>query len=588
MPEGILLNLGDNDDLAAGGNFDDTIDGGNGNDSIAGLGGDDSLLGGADNDFIRGDSFAGAAFGADTILGGNGLDTLLGGEGNDSILGEDGADLILGEEGADTLSGGNGADSVSGGNGADCVSGNEGTDTLLGGDGDDSLSGGGDNDSVLGEVGNDSLGGGDGSDSVLGGDGADTIGSGNDADSILGEGGSDSLFGTDGSDTVLGGDGGDTIYGGAGADSISGDNGDDRIYGDAGNDTIDAGSGTNDRVLYSHTGGPAITATITHNGSSSGVNRATVTSTDGTDSIQGFEVLVGSATGDQITVNSAATANSNLFLFGNGGNDTIISTISDFAVYADYNSPVATTTGVLVDLAAGVASDGQGGTDSLVGVTGVSGSSFGDTLLGSAANDRFRPYGGDDSIDGRGGTGDLLDFSSNTSAQAISVNLAEGRASDGFGGTDTLVGIEQVRGGSGNDTIIGDGLDNLVRGNSGSDNLDGGAGSGDVLDYSNIGAGVSVNLAAGRASDGANGTDTIAGFERVWGGSAGDTLNGSAGDDVLRGNAGSDSMDGGAGNADAADFRNATTGITVDLATGIAQDGQGGTDTLVGIERIWG
>jgi Ca2+-binding RTX toxin-like protein len=168
------------------------------------------------------------------------------------------------------------------------------------------------------------------------------------------------------------------------------------------------------------------------------------------------------------------------------------------------------------------------------------------------------------------------------------VNLASGRANDGQGGTDTLISIEQVRGTAGNDTIIGDGVDNIFRGNAGSDSLDGGAGTGDVADYAFATAAVSVNLTTGRANDGQGGTDTLANIERVWGSAFADTLIGGAGNDVLRGNAGNDSINGGAGSADVADYRNATTGISVNMATGVVQDGQGGNDTLNGIEQIWG
>ncbi|MFN7305277.1 MAG: beta strand repeat-containing protein, partial [Alphaproteobacteria bacterium] len=519
---------------------------------------------------------SGPTTGNDTLSGSAGADTIDMLAGNDSYLGLDGNDSILGNTGNDTLSGGNGADTLNGGTGNDSLDAGAGNDLLSYGDASGAVT----VNLAAGTAGASA-------DSIAGFESAQGSGF---ADSLLGDSGANGLHGEAGTDTLSGQGGADTIYGGAGADSISGGDGDDRIYGEAGNDTIDLGAGTNDRVLYSHTGGPAITATITNDGSSSGVNRATVTSSDGTDSIQGFEILVGSGVGDQITVNSAATTNAGLFVFGNGGNDTIISNITDNAVFADYNSPISTTTSIVVDLTSGTASDGQGGTDSLVGIRGVSATSFDDTLLGSAGNDRFRAWQGNDSIDGRGGSEDIVDYQSNSSAQAISVNLAAGRAGDGFGGTDTLVGIEQVRGGSGNDTIIGDGGDNLVRGNSGSDSLDGGAGF-DIADYSNntSGQAISVNLTAGRASDGLGGTDTLVGIEYIRGGSGNDTIIGDGGDNLVRGNSGSDSLDGDAG-FDIADYSNNTSGqaISVNLTAGRANDGLGGTDTLSGIENVWG
>jgi len=420
--------------------------------------------------------------------------------------------------------------------------------------------------------------------------GNDTLSGSNGADTIDLLAGSDSYLGLGGHDSINGNDGNDTIYGGAGNDSIQGGNGDDRIYGEAGNDSIDAGAGTSDRIAYNQTGGEAITATITSIGGITGVNAATVsTATQGTDNIQGFEILIGSNLGDRITVTSAATQNTNLFLFGGSGNDTIIDNYRQIGVFADYfTTSTSQTSGISVNLATGVATDGFGGTDSLVGITAISGTSFADTLLGGTSNDRFRGGLGNDSLDGGAGTSDMVDYANLAASQAVSVNLASGRANDGQGGTDTLIRIEQVRGSAGNDTIIGDGVDNIFRGNAGSDSLDGGAGTGDVAEYSFATAAVSVNLTTGRANDGQGGTDTLANIERVWGSAFADTLIGGAGNDVLRGNAGNDSIVGGAGSADVADYRNATTGITVNMATRVVQDGQGGNDTLSGIEQIWG
>jgi Ca2+-binding RTX toxin-like protein len=77
-----------------------------------------------------------------------------------------------------------------------------------------------------------------------------------------------------------------------------------------------------------------------------------------------------------------------------------------------------------------------------------------DTILGTAFGDRLRGYAGNDSIDGRDGL-DMVDYGTNSSSQGISVNLVAQRASDGRSGTDTLISIENVLGGAGNDTIIG-------------------------------------------------------------------------------------------------------------------------------------
>jgi len=412
--------------------------------------------------------------------------------------------------------------------------------------------------------------------------------SGNDTIDLLA--GNDSYLGLDGNDVIQGNDGADTIYGGNGADSIAGGNANDLIFGEAGSDTIDAGAGTSDSIRYNQTGGQAITATITSSGGNTGINTATViTATQGTDSIQGFEALSGSTSGDLITVTTAATQNTNLFLFGGVGNDTIIDNYRQGGVFAEYNTTsTSLTSGISVDLTSGNAADGLGGTDSLVGITAVNGTSLADIMLGSGSNDRFRGLQGNDLMDGRGGAGDLVEYSSNNASQAVSVNLATGRANDGLGGTDTLISIEQVRGGAGDDVLIGDSINNTFRGNAGNDTIDGAGGTFDTSDYAFATAAVSVNLGTGQVQDGQGGVDSLAGIEVILGSAFADTLIGGNGNDNLRGNAGNDTLDGGAGTADVAQYTSATTGISVNMGTGVVQDGQGGTDSLAGIEQIWG
>ena len=71
---------------------------------------------------------------------------------------------------------------LKGGSGDDKIFGNEGNDTIYGGAGNDSIDGGSDNDKILGEVGADTLNGGEGNDSLTGGAGNDVFiySSGND------------------------------------------------------------------------------------------------------------------------------------------------------------------------------------------------------------------------------------------------------------------------------------------------------------------------------------------------------------------------------------------------------------------------
>ena len=641
-------------DILSGDNSDNFIDLLAGSDSYAGLGGDDSVLG---ND------------GKDTIDGGDGDDTIFGGLGNDLLLAGAGNDRLFGGGGNDSFVAGSTPGSeynqfFNGGDGDDVFSLNGGNDTVIGGSGYDRVEFNADDDTInLTEVPSENasgidhivlaganqqlwlsaadvlrftdsgilrVSGADGNvieatddegwvqgasadgfttftngaatvlvadnlledddqgETLQGTEGNDTTSLGDGSDSYAGLGGNDSVLGNDGDDTIDGGNGADTVNGGSGDDSILGGNGDDRIWGGLGNDTIDAGAGFNDRIQYNLQGAEPVTVVISNSGSSSGFNRATVsTATQGTDSIMGFENLTTTTGDDHITVNSAATDAASLFIFANSGNDTIIANTSDRAVHADYRS-LSATSGVSVDLAAGVATD-QFGTDSLVGIRGVSGSDQADVIHGSSGNDRFRLYQGNDYMDGRGGS-DLADYSYLGSSQAISVNLAEERANDGQGGTDTLISIEEVRGGAGNDTIIGDSANNNFRGNFGSDLLDGGAGF-DSAEYTfNTSAqAISVNLLEGRANDGLGGTDTLISIEEVRGGAGNDTIIGDGESNVLHGNAGNDHLDGGEGDdtiigSDGDDLLLGGAGNDLYLLAGAAGeitiDGMSGNDTV--------
>ena len=95
-------------------------------------------------------------------------------------------------------------------------------------------------------------------------------------------------------------------------------------------------------------------------------------------------------------------------------------------------------------------------------------------------------------------------------------------------GTDQLFGVENVTGGTGNDSLTGDAGANVLSGGDGddtlaglrgNDTLDGGAGT-DTLDYSAADSGVTLNLASVAAQNtGGAGTDTISAAENVIGSS---------------------------------------------------------------------
>jgi len=171
-------------------------------------------------------------------------------------------------------------------------------------------------------------------------------------------------------------------------------------------------------------------------------------------------------------------------------------------------------------------------------------------------------------------------------------NLSGGAGNDelrGLGGNDTLSG------GSGNDTLNGGDGNDILTVDSGNDALIGGAGI-DTASYATAAAGVSANLASATASDGGGGTDSLATIENLTGSAHTDTLTGDGQNNILDGGGSTDTLIGGAGNdtlnggegSDVASYLTSTAGVTVNLNTGTASDGFGGTDTLSSIELVVG
>ena len=223
---------------------------------------------------------------------------------------------------------------------------------------------------------------------------------------------------------------------------------------------------------------------------------------------------------------------------------------------------------------------------------------FDDTLTGGFDDDfeRFEGGGGNDIIDGGSGF-DEVRYS--RSDNPVNVDLATGVAQDGEGGTDTLRNIEAVEGSDFDDTLTGDAGANLIEGgdgddlltgNAGDDTLDGDAGF-DVVSYRGSGASVNVDLATGVAQDGEGGTDTLRNIEGIDGSDFDDTLTGGNPEfdnfESFNPGDGVDVIAGGSG-FDRIGYFDSPGAVTVDLRTGVALDGYGNTDTFTGIEDIWG
>lgn len=124
--------------------------------------------------------------------------------------------------------------------------------------------------------------------------------------------------------------------------------------------------------------------------------------------------------------------------------------------------------------AAGITLDGGSDNDQLFssgGATLIGGS--GDDILSSTGANDTASYANDPSNDPAGVVVDL----STADADGIVYVI------DGTGGTDTLIGIENVTGSAFIDTLTGDDFANVLQGGAGNDTLEGGGGA-DVFKYS--------------------------------------------------------------------------------------------------------
>lgn len=264
-------------------------------------------------------------------------------------------------------------------------------------------------------------------------------------------------FGTNGDDPLYGTREGDTISGLDGEDTIFGFGGDDWLYGGDGNDYLYGGD--NDDHLYGGNGG---------------------------------DHLYGGAGDDHLYGGDDQSGHwgSNV-LNGGAGADTLHGSPNG-SDYADYsNSPGA----VVVNLGTskGGGSDAQG--DIFYDIEHITGSAFGDILIGSGDANIIHGGGGDDQIFGLGGA-DILDGGAGAdyldggdgsdtldyrdSASGVMVNLTTGTGASGEAEGDTYDSIEQVYGSKFGDTLIGDANANTLYGGEGADMLFGGGGQ-DIL-----------------------------------------------------------------------------------------------------------
>src|SRR5262249_55427749 len=153
---------------------------------------------------------------------------------------------------------------------------------------------------------------------------------------------------------------------------------------------------------------------------------------------------------------------------------------------------------------------------------------------------------------------------------------------------------ENLRGSAFNDTLTGDGNNNVLEGGPGSDTLNGnGINDIDTVSYEHASGAVTVDLSSGAAhgtapGDVANvGTDTLSNFEAVRGSAFNDTLTGN-GSSMLEGGAGADTLNGVNGGSDTASYEHAGAAVTVNLLNPLVNTGEAAGDTFNFVRNVRG
>ena len=352
-----------------------------------------------------------------------------------------------------------------------------------------------------------------------------------------------------GNDTLTGIE---NLIGSALNDTLTGDGNDNVIEGGLGNDTLVGGGGI-DTVSYA---GSAVGVTVIL-GMQGGPQN---TFGAGTDTLSGFENLLGSANNDSLTGDALANT-----ITGGAGDDTLSPVFSvnvgavdlldggigsDTAAFSLAGDVTATLNGA----ADGTATVAGNQIAILRGIENLSGGNGNDTLTGDLNNNIIDGGLGDDVLDGGLGI-DTIRFTGST---AVTLNLATTTAQATGYGNDTITNFENVRTGSGADNITGDGNDNTFFDGGGAD-IYNGAGGIDTIDYTNIATTVAVNLNTVTAQTISTGnSDTITNIENVvgsltaantlTGNTVGNQLTGGSAADTIVGNNGNDTINGGAGN----------------------------------------
>lgn len=368
-------------------------------------------------------------------------------------------------------------------------------------------------------------------------------------------------------ENAIGGSGNDLITGNEVANVLTGGAGDDTFYSSAGGDTLNGGIGT-DTVNYSDQTG-ALTIDLV-SGRTTGSR---------TDTLSSIENAVGGSGDDTIIVSGLSTNLDG----GSAGFDTLdYSNVNEF-LYID-----------LLDGRTGVNSN-SGYSNTLTSIEAAIGGNNNDTLIGNndanilrggEGNDTLTGNLGNDTLDGGNGN-DRVNYL--TSGGGLVIDLIAGTAIHGAE-TDTLISIEWVLAGGGNDVIYGTTGFNVIHGWEGDDVFFGrggndflsGQGGTDTVSYNGMSSALVIDLLNGRTT-GAT-ADTLQLIESAIGGSGDDRLVGSAMNNSLTGG---DGMDTAVFASTRASFTQHTKFVGGEFVTTLTDNvGTDGTDTLKEIEAL--
>ena len=599
-------------------------------DTISGNSIDNILTGGAGNDTYIFDADPISGLGSDVINeSGGGIDTLdFSSTSTRSITIDlsDASAQIVNSALTLTLSAGNTIENVNGGAIADTITGNSLNNTLSGGAGNDKYLFNTDlalgSDTVNDTAGVDTLDfSGTATRNVtidLSSTSAQTVNAG--LTLTLGAG---NIF-----ENVVGGDANDSITGNSLNNLLNGGEGNDTYFFDTdlalGTDTINESSGGTDTLNFSATTTRNVAVNLAASGAqvvnagltltlSSGITMENLVGGTLNDTFTGNtlnNVLTGGAGNDTYMFDTDAVQGSDTINESGGGIDTLnFSGTSTQTVTVN----LATASAQVVNSALTLTLSAGNTMENVVGGTmadSLTGNSLDNTLQGGGGNDTYYFDTdlalGSDTISDSGGT-DTVDFSGTTS-RAVNINLSNLAAQVVNAGlTLTLSSntIENVVGGTGNDVITGNSLNNVLAGGAGNDTyildtdvangndtINEAGGGNDTLDFSStttrnvavdlsktslqsVNAGLNLVLTSGNS------------IENVIGGSLNDTLTGNALDNVLTGGSGndtyvfdtdiisglgSDTINESGGGVDTLDFSTTTSrSVTVDLSNAGAQ-----------------